>query len=172
MKLCVLTKRIQEEPLYQRDGVFLYNLSLDEYKKCILKGIVSTDINHNAIICYRYAEESLCRFEHGEVYISKSAQSSYYYAVNVLEDIFILGEEAISKSDWCSYLYANEVLKSRFILGEEVISFDGYYSYYYAVIVLKERFILGEQAIKKSGHRKEYEQYFNITLWYILVKSV
>ena len=33
MKLCVLTKRIQEEPLYQRDGAFLYNLSLDEYKK-------------------------------------------------------------------------------------------------------------------------------------------
>ena len=138
MKLCVLTKRIQEEPLYQRDGAFLYNLSLDEYKKCILKGIVSTDINHNAIICYRYAEESLCRFEHGEVYISKSAKYSM--------------------------LYASRIIRGKFIQGEYAFSSNGYYSYRYAKDVLKRRFKLGETAIKRSGYKEDYETRFNITL--------
>ena len=133
-------------------------------KKCILKGIVSTDINHNAIICYRYAEESLCRFEHGEVYISKSAQSSYYYAVDIIKGRFLLGEEAISKSAKYSMLYASRIIRGKFIQGEYAFSSNGYYSYRYAKDVLKRRFKLGETAIKRSGYKEDYETRFNITL--------
>lgn len=55
MKLCVLTTRLQEKPKHSYEGLFLYNITLEEYRKCILKGMVSTDIEKNAYICYLYS---------------------------------------------------------------------------------------------------------------------
>ena len=41
MKLCVLNSKLDHDPLYECVRVYLYNLPLKEYKKCILKGMIS-----------------------------------------------------------------------------------------------------------------------------------
>ena len=99
MKLCVLTKKIDEKYMYTEKGVYLYYLPIIEYKKQILKGVVC-----------------ICEFSNARIY--------YLYSKDILTSRFEIGEEAISMNGLYSYLYANEVLKSRFILGEEVISFE------------------------------------------------
>lgn len=139
MKLCVLKSLIDYEPIYKHEDLFFYHIPEQEYKKCILKGIVCT----------------------GEYII---AMMSYIYARDVIQGRFILGEDAISKHTPYSYWYARIVLRGRFELGETVISTDGTYSNWYAIQVLKERFLLGEESIKNSIHQEEYEKHFNITL--------
>lgn len=71
--------------------------------------------------------------------ISKNAQYSYIYAVDILKGRFKLGEKAISKNAEHSYLYALDILKGRFKLGEKVISKNAYYSNLYKLDILKEK---------------------------------
>lgn len=139
MKLCVLTNKIVAECLYMDDGLYLYNLSIVDYKKQILKGNMCNDLRGCAYICY-------------------------YYSTDVIRGKFEQGEESISKDAWYSYLYASNVLGGRFVLGESTISTLGGDSYMYARNVLKERFLVGEEMIKKSKYRKDYENHFNIVL--------
>ena len=139
MKLCVLKSKIESKPLYEYEELYLYHIPIDEYKKCILKGIVSTSNRMNADACYMYA-------------------------ALILKGKFELGESIISTDTHFSYLYARDALKGRFELGEAVISELGVYGFRYAIDVTKERFLLGERSIELSGYGKEYEEYFNIKL--------
>ncbi len=165
MKLCVLKSKIESKPLYEYEELYLYHIPIDEYKKCILKGIVSTSNRMNADACYMYAALILKgKFDIGEEYISKDAMFSGRYACEVLEGKFELGESIISTDTHFSYLYARDALKGRFELGEAVISELGVYGFRYAIDVTKERFLLGERSIEFSGYGKEYEEYFNIKL--------
>ena len=167
MKLCVLTSKLVQEPLYEHTELclFLYHIPIDEYKKCILKGIVHTDETLTSRACFVYARDVLKgRFELGEESISKDLGNSFMYATRVLKERFILGESVISTDIHYSLIYARDVLKGKFELGEKVLSEMGIYGFRYAVDVTQERFLLGEQAIKNSGYCSEYEEYFNIKL--------
>jgi len=111
-----------------------------------------TEISKNAEYSYLYAINVLKgRFEMGEKAISKDAEYSYCYARDVLEGRFEMGEKAISNSAEYSYYYARHVLKGRFEMGEEVIETNSWYYYLYAEDVLKGRFEMGEDAISKNA---------------------
>ncbi len=82
MKLCVLVNEIGSEMLIGNKGVYLYYIPIKEYKKQLLKGNVSIDIEQCAYMCYSFAMDVLhSRFELGEEIISKCPLYSYYYAL-------------------------------------------------------------------------------------------
>ena len=135
MKLCVLTGKLDIDPLYSRKSLHMYYLSIKEYKKQILKGLASTYTDYNARLCFMYARDEL-------------------------KGRFIIGEEMISKSASYGCGYAKYVLKGRFELGENTISENGYLSFIYAKDILKNRFILGEEMIKNSFYMEDYEKSF------------
>lgn len=139
MKLCLLSDRLDCEPLYTCNGLYLYYISITEYRKCILKGIVDYDTYNNASICYMYARD-------------------------ILKGRFELGEELIIKDSEYSYWYARIVLRGRFELGEELISTSSKYSTWYAIMVTDKHFELGEDVIRRSHYEDEYEAYFKIDL--------
>lgn len=165
MKLCVLKNKIDENYLYTDEGLYLYYLPIDEYKKHILKGVVYTDDGRFSGLCYWYALEVLKgKFTIGEDAISMNGLYSYWYARDIIRGRFILGEESISRTVSHSFYYADSALLGRFVLGEKVISTDAWYSYMYASTVLRNRFKLGEKMIKQSEYRQDYENHFNIKL--------
>ncbi len=101
MNLCVLVNKIDENYLYTEDGLYLYYLPIDEYKKHILKGNICTYERGSASICYHYSKDVLCnKFEHGVEYISKDGWYSYMYASEVLNGRFEQGEVMISNDVW------------------------------------------------------------------------
>ena len=127
MKLCVLNCKLEQEPLHELDGLYLYNLSIDEYKKCILKSMISIATDKNTSICYQYASDILkAEFKMGEDIIGKSGTYSFWYAKFIIKSRFELGEESISRDSTLSFLYANDVLQGRFELGEESIKNSNY----------------------------------------------
>ena len=98
-----------------------------------------------------------------EKIISKDAESSYLYAMFIVNDNnidwdkkrFELGEPAISESAQYSYLYAKDIIHGRWKPGELAISQSGYYSLQYAQYVVG-RFELGEPAISKNANFSFY----------------
>lgn len=100
MKLCVLNVELDDiEPLHTWNGMCLYLLPISEYKKCILRGVVSTNVGRNARICYLYTCDIFKgRFKLCEESISKDGVNSYFNAASILGERFILGEEMIKKS--------------------------------------------------------------------------
>ena len=145
MKLCVLKTILPTEPLFSDDGRFLYYLSIDEYKKEILKGNVSISDDDGAWLSHLYIQEF---------------NSEY----SIQKDIRSQAEAYISKSSIESYFYARDILKGRFELGEPAISLDAQWVFMYANRVLHDRLILGEKVIKDSAYRTHYETKFNIKL--------
>ena len=141
MKLCVLNKKLNTEPLFSDDynGFYLYHIPLKEYLKHVLRG--------NTCLCE-----------------TTNITMVFMYTESVIRGKFELGEEMISKSSYYSFRYALDVLNDRFKDGEEMISKSYYRSYMYAVYVLKERFLLGEVVIKKTMYREDYEKHFGIKL--------
>ena len=72
MKLCVLVNEIKYEPLYEKYGLYLYKIPINEYKKQLLKNNVNLDIEQCAYMCYSFAIDILhSRFELGEEIICK-----------------------------------------------------------------------------------------------------
>lgn len=116
MKPVVLIKAIDnKEPVYVYFNIFfgmklfLYILSIEEYKKCILKGIICTNDDKTSRTCVEYARTILQgRFELGEEMISKNGSGSYRYTRDVLKERFILGEESIKDS------YYKETYENKF----------------------------------------------------------
>jgi len=97
-----------------------------------------------------------------EPIISKDAQCSYYYAINIIKCKFILAEPAISKDVYYSYLYAKDVIKGRWELGEPTISKDAYYSYCYARYVIKGRlpdFMHNQMILGNNEYTKKYVEF-------------
>lgn len=137
MKLCVLTDRLDSEPLYSKEGLYLYYITINEYKKYILKGIV----------------------ERSDIIIRRLY---FVYARDILKDRFELGEDIISKNAWYSCNYSISVLKGRFELGESAICTSGYNSHRYALYAQKNNFHIDIEIITKATHyRDEYRKMFN-----------
>ena len=84
-----------------------------------------------------------------EKYIAKSADFSFYYAVDILSAPFPAGEEAIAKSAGYAYDYAADALKGPFPAGEAAIAKDEYFASLYAKNVLKKDFYLNGKLIAK-----------------------
>ena len=59
-------------------------------------------------------QEVLKRLRSAESAISKDAESSYYYALNILKGRFEKGENIISKDTECSELYKEYIIKIEF----------------------------------------------------------
>ncbi len=109
MKLCILATKIDREPLFESidyalpisNVCYLYILPEVEYKKCILKGIMSTREGANAAVVYSYiVKMGRIRYELGEELISKCALFSHRYATNILNERFLLGEKTIKQSSY------------------------------------------------------------------------
>lgn len=98
-----------------------------------------------------YANAIRRRFELGEPEISRSADTSCYYAIMVLKGEFPAGEKAISRSAYASVEYAISAIGKPFPAGEKTISRNPLSSLRYTQYVLKNRFILGEPAIYLVG---------------------
>jgi len=97
-----------------------------------------------------------------EPIISKNAQCSYLYALNVIKGKWELGEPAISKNAYYSYLCAKHVIKGRWELGEPAICKDAYSSYWYAIEVIKGRlpdFMHNALLLSNDKFVKEYIEY-------------
>lgn len=137
MKLCILNSKIDSKPLYTYSGTYLYNVPIVDYKKYVLKGIVSNDDEANAVICKLYTVNILgMRHTPCEEYIIKSISQTYEYAYNF----------------------------GRFIEGEDIISKNAYTSYMYTRFVTKCRLVDSEGLIKDSVYKDDYEERFNIKL--------
>jgi len=65
-------------------------------------------------------------------------------------------EKAIAKSAEYSYLYAANYLDDRFVTGEPAIAQNAYYAFHYAVDIMFERFRRAEPLILNSTHRNAY----------------
>jgi len=97
-----------------------------------------------------------------EPVISKDAQCSYYYAINIIKGKFILAEPAISKDVYYSYLYAKDVIKGRWEKGEPTISKYAEYSYFYARYVIKGKlpdFMHNAVLLSNDKYAKYYVEY-------------
>ena len=107
-------------------------------------------ISKSADFSYIYALNVLNGpFPMGEPAIAKDARYSSLYATDVLKKPFPLGEPEIATDAWNAYAYAKDVLKGPFPLGEPAIASHAYYAYLYAKNVLKGPFLLGEPAMYK-----------------------
>lgn len=113
-------------------------------------------ISKHSETAYQYANDTQKRFPQGEDAISKSAEKSYDYALNVLHERFHLGENRISKSPEFSYCYARDVIKDRWKPAEEILlsstkpeinSIVGY-----AIDVIKGKWPEAEEIIKNCGN--------------------
>jgi len=97
-----------------------------------------------------------------EPFISKDAEYSYLYAINIIKGRWELGEAIISKDAYFSYYYAINIIKDRFILAEPTISKDAEYSYYYARYVIKGKlpdFMHNALLLSTDEYTKEYVKF-------------
>jgi hypothetical protein len=98
--------------------------------------------------------------------IKESAEYSYYYALNIIGNRFLLGEKSICKDARFSYCYARDVIKGRFEMGENSISNYSGWSYFYSVDVMKGRLsenMHNAMIFYADRYSKEYFDHINNT---------
>ena len=112
-----------------------------ELTKILFISILKKDIYNSPKDAYEFAESKLdaaeeyaelsggeyipanhLRFPEGEPAIATSAEYSYLYAINLLQDRFPAGEAAIATDAECASRYAEHVIKGRFLEAEPAIA--------------------------------------------------
>lgn len=136
---------------------YAYNKRLRLPKQ--LEKIISKDAEYSLY----YAKVLKNRFELGEPAIATNANYSYYYCIDVLKPLgiigFPLGEKEMAKDPAIALNYSRYVLEGRFKLGEETMAKDDYFAAFYATDAIKDRFELGEKAIFNSCYEHNYLEF-------------